>query len=111
MPAQFPETYAAMFAAYLIEDGWLAKDAEECVDCDDRTIRQANRVRRSEDRHDRKIWTLMVKGKVRVGDAEALVGHVERQFPKQPWMQRRTIRDAVQQFEAGRITHLRHYSI
>ncbi len=111
MPSQFPETYAAMFGAYLVEDGWAVKDAEEHIDCDDRTIRHANRVRRSEDRHDRSIWTLMVVGRVRVGDAEALVGKVERRFPDQPLLQRNALRDAVQQFESGRIRYLRHYSV
>ena len=111
MPPQRIETHAAMLGAYLVEDGWLLKDAERCVDCDSRTIMHVSRVRRSEDRHERGIWNLLLAGRVGIVDAESLVGNVERRFPTLPLMQRNAYQDAVQQFKTGQISRLRHYLV
>ena len=111
MPSQWNETHAAVLGAYLVEDGWALKDAERRVDCDDRTIKQANRVRRSEDRHERGIWKLLVAGRVRIADAEYFVGEMQRQYPNQPSLQRNACQDAVKQFETGQISHLREYRV
>ena len=111
MPATWDESRWAVLGAYLIEDGWSLKEAEKSVGCDDRAIKQANRVRRSADRDDRQVWHLLAAGKVRVSDAETLVRNVQKRYSQQPLLQRRAFGEAVRQFEAGTIKHLRHYSV
>ena len=108
MPATWSATKSAVFGAYLMQDGWQLKDVAELVDCSDRAIKHANRVRHSCD-HNRKLWRLLVSEQVRVGDAERLVAQVEQRFHDNPETQRRFIEAAVQSFEAGEIKHLRDY--
>ena len=110
MPAKWPQTQAAVLGAYLREDDWSVEDAESAVGCDDRTVKMATRVRRSEDQHQRKIWRLMVLGMVRASDAATLVKNVEAWYAEQPSLQRVAYADASQQFEDRHISHLRHYT-
>ena len=108
MPATWSATKSAVFGAYLMEDGWQLKDVVELVDCSDRAIKHANRVRHSCD-NDRKLWRLLVSEQVRVGDAERLVAQAEQRFRDNPEMQCRLIEAAVHSFEAREIKHLRDF--
>ena len=82
------------------------KEVEAHVNCDDRTIKMASRVRRDADPA---IWKLVVIGQATVGDAEALVRGLQDRFKGQRHLQQVHQQVAAKRLESGAIKYLRHY--
>ena len=98
MPAVWDESSWAVFGALLRANGFSQEEAVNLVNCSDRAVKQANRVRLQ---GARAIWVAVVAREVTVGDAEALVKRFEGDHAEQTL--------ALKRLRAGEITKLRHH--
>lgn len=98
MPTVWDESSWAVFGALLRADGFSQEDAVKHVNCSDRAVKQANRVRL---RAAREVWIALVEKEVTVSDAEALVRKFEGDHAEQTM--------ALQRLRAGEITKLMHH--
>ena len=98
MPAVWDESRWAVLGVLLRKDGFSQKEAAQFVNCSDRAVKQAFRVR---DKGVRELWVAVVAGEVTVGDAETLVRRFENDGAEQ------TI--ALQRVRNGEIGKLRQH--
>ncbi len=100
MPAVWDESSWAVFGALLRGDGFSQEEAVQYVNCSDRAVKQANRVRL---KGARAVWIAVVTKEVTVADADALV----KRFEGDHWEQ--TL--ALKRLRDGEITELRHHQV
>ena len=98
MPAVWDESNWAVFGALLRADGFSQEEVVQYVNCSDRSVNQANRVRRQGDRD---IWVAVVAREVTVADAADLVRRFEDNRVEQ--------KIALQRLRDGEIANLRHH--
>lgn len=98
MPAVWDESSWAVFGALLRADGFSQEEAVRYVNCSDRAVKQANRIRL---KGDREIWTAVVAREVTIADAEALIKRFGDNHAEQ--------RAALRRLRDGEITKLRHH--
>lgn len=98
MPAVWDESRWAVLGVLLRKDGFSQKEAAQFVNCSDRAVKQALRVR---DKGVRELWAAVVAGEVTVSDAESLVRRFENDGAEQ------TI--ALQRVRNGEISKLRQH--
>ena len=98
MPAVWDESRWAVLGVLLRKDGFSQKEAAQFVNCSDRAVKQALRVR---EKGVRELWVAVVAGEVTVGDAETLVRRFENDGAEQT--------TALQRVRNGEISKLRQH--